>query len=169
MAEQAGPYAPDEVVRATVEAVNERGAKLAGIGWANYSRYGNVTPPEVGQEVEATLREGKTGGKWIQKLRALDANGNPAAPNGPFELGAGPEDDLDPATFGYDTPGRGSAAPRPIRQAAPAPAPRSGSKATLRAAALAAAAHFLSGKPESTEDDVYSTALRFVAFLEDGD
>jgi hypothetical protein len=63
-----------------VEAVNERGAKLAGIGWANFSRYGNVTPPEAGQEVEATLREGKTGGEWIQELRVLDANGTPAGP-----------------------------------------------------------------------------------------
>jgi hypothetical protein len=31
------------------------------------------------------------------------------------------------------------------------------------------AAHSRSGRPESTEDDVYRTALRFVAFLEDSD
>ncbi len=117
MAEQAGQYAPDEVVRATVEQVNERGAKLTGIGWANFSRYGNVAPPEVGQEVEATLRAGKTGGFWIQRLRVLDAAGNPAAPAGPFALGEGLEDELDPSTFGYDGPGRGSAAPgRSARQ-----------------------------------------------------
>src|SRR3954453_13951489 len=114
MAEQAGQYAPDEMVRTTVEAVYERGAKLAGIGWANYSRYGNVTPPEVGQEVEATLRDGKTGGKWIQKLRALDARGAPVESD-PF----GGEDDLDPETFGFNSPARGSAAPRPVRPAAP--------------------------------------------------
>jgi len=38
---------------------------------------------------------------------------------------------------------------------------------SLKAAALAAAAHFLSGKPESSEDEVYGTAYRFLAWLQD--
>jgi hypothetical protein len=34
---------------------------------------------------------------------------------------------------------------------------------------LAAAAHFQSGKPDSTEDAVYETAYRFLAWLQDDD
>jgi hypothetical protein len=158
-------YPADEVVRATVEAVNERGAKLTGVGWCNFSKFGNVAPPAVGDEVEATLRPGKQGGYWIQGLRPVgDA---PAGSDRDFGTDA-PEDDLDPSTFGYDTPARGSgAAPRPVA-AKPVPAKPAG-KATLKAAALASAAHFLSSKPEATEDAVYDLAYRFLAWIEEAD
>jgi hypothetical protein len=56
--------------------------------------------------------------------------------------------------------------------AAPAPAPtKVTSRATLKAAALAASAHFHSGRAgeEGAEGDVYETAFRFLAWLEDGD
>jgi hypothetical protein len=39
----------------------------------------------------------------------------------------------------------------------------------LKAAALAAAAYFHSARPESTEDDLYGTTTRLLAWLEDGD
>ena len=158
-------YPADEVVRATVEQVNERGAKLTEFGWCNFSKFGNVTPPSAGDEVEATLRPGKTGGYWIQGLRPV--GGGPAGSDRDFGQDSEPEDDLDPATFGYDTPPRGSgAAPRPVAKPVPA---KPANRATLKAAALASAAHFLSGKPEATEDGVYDLAYRFLAWVEDGE
>jgi hypothetical protein len=47
--------------------------------------------------------------------------------------------------------------------------PQPPTRAALKAAALAAAAHFQSGKPDSTEDEVYETAYRFLAWLQDDD
>jgi hypothetical protein len=53
-------------------------------------------------------------------------------------------------------------------QPAPAKAP---GRATLKAAALAASAHFHSGRAgeEGAEGDVYATAFRFLAWLEDAE
>jgi hypothetical protein len=148
---------PERIEQGTVAAINDRGVKLGEV-WFNWSKFAEVARPEVGQEVELLIR----GDRWVQGCRVLGADGTPAA------------DDDDPGSWGYG-PGTGSAAPRPVRQAAPVQAPaapvKATSKATLKAAALAAAAHFHSGRAgeEGAEDDVYGTALRFLAFLEDSE
>lgn len=159
-----------ETVRGTVDRTNDKGITLEGRdGWLNFSQFHQVPRPERGQDVEVLVAKGR----FINGLKILAGMGlgeiaGADAPAPDFGEAA-PVDDDDPGTWGYGS-GKGSAAPRPVRQAAPAPAPvKATGRATLRAAALAAAAHFHSGKADSTEDAVYETALRFVAFLEDGD
>jgi hypothetical protein len=157
----------DTIVTGTVEAVNERGVKLNG-AWLNFGKFAEVARPEAGQTVAVTVR----GDRWVQglRVRTSDALDEPEGEAGPDFGEAAPVDD-DPGTWGYRPgPGRGSAVPRPVRRAAPAPvAPRGGSGATLRAAALAAAAHYHSARPESTEDDLSATAIRLLAWQEEGD
>jgi hypothetical protein len=161
----------DATVTGTVEAVNERGVKING-AWLNFSKFASVTPPEVGQEVVVTVR----GDRWVQGLRVAGMSMEEIAGGAEPDFGeAAPADDDDPGTWGYGS-SKGSAAPRPVRSGAPArpaepvstPPARNG-RATLRAAALAAAAHFHSAKPESSEDDLYGTATRLLAWLEDAD
>ena len=164
---------------AEVEATNERGIKLAG-RWLNFSQFHQVPHPEVGQLVRVTLQKGR----FISALKILapgefdDAEGE-VDPNDE----AFPEFEGPPAGFtvapGLDGPPSGdypagTAAPRrvlptPVPPPAPQAPPASWAPATpsLKAAALAAAAHFLSGKPESSEDEVYGTAYRFLAWLQD--
>lgn len=152
----------DTTTTGEVEAINERGLKVNG-AWLNWSKFAEVARPEVGQTVVLTVR----GDRWIQGLRMLGPGGQAALD----ELGddGPPPDDDDPGTWGY-APKGGGAAPRPVRPAAPvAPAPviKPTGRATLKAAALAASAHFHSARPENTEDHVYETAYRFLAWLED--
>jgi Tn3 transposase DDE domain len=47
-----------ETLRGVVEATNEKGIKI-GERWLNYSQFRQVTPPEVGQEVEVELDRGR--------------------------------------------------------------------------------------------------------------
>jgi hypothetical protein len=171
----------DTTITGEVEAVNERGVKVNG-AWLNFSKFADVPRPEAGQTVAVTVR----GDRWVQGLRVLtpgaldELEGAEAGPDfGDFSE-APPVDDDDPGTWGYGSgSGKGSAAPRPIRQAAPAPPTgdafraqaKAPGRATLKAAALAAAAHFHSGRAgeEGAEGDVYEMAFRFLAWLEDGD
>lgn len=162
MAEQAA----DERITGVVASVNDKGLKLEGHdGWYDFSRFRTFSAlPARGETVTLTVARGKF-------INAIGDDAGAQAGAAP-RAAAGdqmPWDDDD--TFGGDdAPGKGSAAPRPIRQPAPAPPPvKATGRATLKAAALAASAHFHSGKADSTEDAVYETALRFVAFLEDGD
>jgi hypothetical protein len=172
---------------AEVEATNERGIKLAG-RWFNFSQFHQVPRPEVGQLVRVTLQKGR----FISGLKILtpgdldDGEGEADPTDEAFPEFEGPPPPA-PAGFrvapGLDGPPAGdypagSAAPRRVTgevgpAPTPPPAPRAPSAArtpalpSLKAAALAAAAHFLSGKPDSTEDAVYQTAFRFLAWLED--
>lgn len=157
---------PTQRITGPVEAANDKGIKVDG-RWLNYSQFHQVDRPEVGQVVELDVAKER----FINGLRVLGADGSPVIPDGPWPVAEGlrapEEDDLDPATFGYDGPPRGSAAPRPAQR--PAAPPAKGGRATLRAAALAAAAHFLSARPDAGEDDVYSLAYRFLAWIDEGE
>ena len=105
-----------QTITGEVEAVNERGVKVNG-AWLNFSKFSEVPRPEVGQTVALTVR----GDRWVQGLRVLGADGQ--VPLDDFDgTQAPPVDDDDPGTWGYRGEGRGTAAPRPVRQAAPAPA-----------------------------------------------
>ena len=142
------------------------GFKVAG-EWINYGEYYKGPKPERGKLVEVVAK-----GKYARRIKLLTAGGLDALEGeAPPDFGeAAPVDD-DPGAWGYGS-GKGSAAPRPVRQAAPAPAPtKVTSRATRKAAALAASAHFHSGRAgeEGAEGDVYETAFCFLAWLEDGD
>jgi hypothetical protein len=147
----------EHMEQGTVEAVNDRGVKIGGAWW-NFSKFSEVAPPQVGQEVQLLIR----GDRWVQACKVLGADGQVVShdeynSSRPFD---GPQDD-DPGTWGYGTPPKASARPAP---APPAPKGR----ATLRAAALAAASHFHS-TGDGKEDDVYATAYRFLAWIESDD
>jgi hypothetical protein len=155
----------ERMVRGTVEAVNERGVKLAG-AWLNFSKFADVARPDVGDEVEVVVKDDR----WVNGLKVMGADGQVVSredydPNAPFgEAPAslrGPQDD-DPGSWGYNAPPKASARVAPV-----APAPKT-SKASLRAAALAASAHFHS-TGDGREEAVYDTAARFLAWIESDD
>ena len=68
----AGDRPEPELVRGVVEAVNEKGIRVAG-QWCNYSRYAEVPRPDVGQWVELVVKN-----RFITGLKLLGPNG--AAP-----------------------------------------------------------------------------------------
>jgi hypothetical protein len=178
-----------------VEATNERGIKLGG-RWLNYSQFHRVPRPETGHVVRVTLQRDRfiTDLEVLDGAALDDAEGaaDPGEVDGDFPEFEGPPPAAPPpaasdVAAGLDRPPTGdnpggTAAPRraPVRVApapTPAPPPRAQvpttpqppTRAALKAAALAAAAHFQSGKPDSTEDAVYETAYRFLAWLQDDD
>jgi hypothetical protein len=151
----------ERMVRGVVEGVNERGIRIGG-AWLNFSKFAEVARPDVGDEVEVVVKDDK----WVQGLKAVGADGQIVSredydPNAPF---GGPQDD-DPGSWGYGTSPKASARPAPT---APSPVGPKTSKASLRAAALAAAAHFHS-TGDGKEDDVYDTASRFLAWIDSDD
>jgi hypothetical protein len=159
-AEQTAPRTYEErIVAGRVDRENDTGIRVVQADgtavWADFGQYFKGPRPGVGQDVELLVK-----GKFIRTAKVLGAGGEPM-----------PWDEDDSFGGGDDSaPAQGTAAPRPIRQAAPAPAPtKAPGRATLKAAALAAAAHFHSGRADSTEDAVYETAHRFLAFLEADD
>lgn len=162
----------EQMVRGVVEALNDRGLKLNGT-WFNWSKFSEVTPPTQGEEVELLVKDGK----WIAGCSIVGGGGGVAVgrqrPQAQEDTFGAPDGDDDPGAWGY---GQAPAAPAPARAARPAapmpqamaPAPvAKGGRASLRAAALAASAHFHSGNPSADEEAVYDTATRFLAWIDD--
>jgi hypothetical protein len=160
---------------AEVEATNERGIKLAG-RWFNFSQYHQVPRPEVGQLVRVTLQKGR----FISGLKVLthgdldDAEGEADPTDGAFADFEGPPPPPPPTDdYPADTAAPRRVPGRVLPTPVPPPAPRAPSASRtpavplLKAAALAAAAHFQSRTPDSTEDAVYETAYRFLVWLQD--
>jgi hypothetical protein len=165
MAEQAA----EERVTGEVASVNDKGLKLEGRdGWYDFSRFRTFSAlPARGETVTLTVARGK----FINAIGDDAGAQTGAAPR----AAAGEPMPWDDDTFGGDdTPGRGSAAPRPIRQAAPAqtvkpqaPAAPARSRESVRATTMLAATTFAAGRVDVDFNDVIGMAEVLLAWVTD--
>ena len=163
-----------ELVRGIVEAVNEKGIRVAG-QWCNYSRYAEVPRPDVGQWVELVVKN-----RFITGLKLLGPNGAAPLPepgeDAPRRAAArrtaAPLDtapDSDAAVPACGPPpwladgGAPPGAPRPVDGRARR------EHVISRLAVLKAAADFLARRPDAVPDDVLTVAIQWLVWVEEDD
>jgi hypothetical protein len=127
---------PEETITGLVEAVNDRGLKLAG-RWYNYSKHRPLprVAPAVGEAVTLHAE-----GDWINRLTRAGAA--PAAPPAGDEWALG-----DPLPPPAPAP-----APRDTRPLAPAGQPPDKDRQIARMAALKAAVDLIASYPDASRE-----------------